>query len=663
MLTPVDQDLAALADAFGVATHYESADQRDVVVEEDVVVAVLAQFDVDASSPGAVRRALAEVTAARAARELPPTLVLREGTAHPLPGPATIHLEDGTRRAAEGTVPGDLPLGWHRVSTGDQDVTLAVVPARLPEVPPAWGWMLQLYALRSAGSWGMGDFADLATVAERSATELGAGVLLVNPVQAVSPTHPIERSPYSPSSRRFANPLYLRVTATDAFARADPDTRAAVLALRPADPDDELIDYDAVWDAKRAALELLWAAGDRTIGRDVDRDTRDFAAFCALAEVHGPDWRDWPEPLRDPAGPAVTAARAELADRVAFHAWLQALCEEQLGRARAAATDAGMPVGVVHDLPVGVHPGGADTWALRDVFASKVRVGAPPDAFNQHGQDWNLPPWRPDRLAEAGYAPFRDVLRAVLRHGDGIRVDHVAGLWRLWWIPPGEPPSRGTYVRYDADAMLGVLALEAHRAGAVVVGEDLGTVEPEVTSTMHDRRVLSSAVLWFQRDWKSDGHPFVPPRDWEPEAMASISTHDLPTVSGWLTAEHVRVRAELHLLDSSPDDEYAAAREDVAELLACARAEGIPTDDPVLALHALLASAASRLVLTSPADAVGERRQPNLPGTVDEYPNWRIPLPVDVAELFANERVRAVVAPLRAARPLPANSSDRRSPR
>ncbi len=648
----VDQDLVALAEACGVATRYENSDQREVEVDEDVVVAVLAQFDVDASTPDAVSRELAALREARARAVLPPTLVLREGTKHDLPGAGAVHLEDGGTREVDGSVPADLPLGWHRLVVGDQDVVLAVVPDRLPEAPPAWGLMLQLYSLRSAQSWGMGDFGDLATTVRRSAEELDAGVLLVNPVQAISPTHPVERSPYSPASRRFANPLYLRVQDTEAFARADDDLRARVLALAvPAGTD--LIDYDAVWDAKRAALELLWPHHPEPVDLDADPALRAFAVFCALAEAHGPDWREWPRALRDPASPEVAAATAELADRVSFHAWLQELCHVQLDGVQRAAREAGMSVGVVHDLPVGVHPGGADTWALRDVFASRVTVGAPPDAFNQQGQDWNLPPWRPDRLAELGYAPFRDVVRSVLRHGDGIRVDHVAGLWRLWWIPPGEPPSRGTYVHYDAEAMVGVLALEAHRAGAVVVGEDLGTVEPEVTRTMHERGLLSSAVLWFQRDWRAPGEPFVAPQNWDPDAMASISTHDLPTVAGWLTAEHVRVRADLGMFDGPPEREYEAAGAERRALVELLRREGVPTDDLLVALHALLASSASKLVLTSPADLLDESRQPNLPGTTDQYPNWRIPLPATVDEFFADERVRSAVAPLRAARPLP----------
>ncbi|WP_344868242.1 4-alpha-glucanotransferase [Amycolatopsis ultiminotia] len=641
-------ELAELAAAHGVATRYENSDQVEVAVEQDIVVAVLAQLDVDAGTPEAIRRELAAVRRARASAELPPTLVVRAGQERDLGRTATVELEDGTLRDVGTALPADLPLGWHHVLTADRRIPLAVVPGRLPAVPPAWGWMLQLYALHSAESWGMGDFGDLRTMASRSAAELGAGVLLVNPVQAVAPAHPVERSPYSPASRRFANPLYLRVTDTEAFRLADGETRAKV---RGPAAGGELIDYDAVWTAKRDALTLLRPFDPRPV--ELDEDLREFATFCALAEVHGSDWREWPEPLRAPGSAEVAAAREELADRIEFHGWLQRLCHEQLDDARRAARVAGMPVGVVHDLPVGVHPGGADTWAAREVFAADVRVGAPPDAFNQQGQDWNLPPWRPDRLAEAGYGPFRDVVRGVLQHADGIRVDHVAGMWRLWWIPPGEPAGRGTYVHYDAEAMLGVLALEAHRAGAVVVGEDLGTVEDAVTETMHERGLLSSAVLWFQRDWDAPDQPFVRPAEWDPDAMASISTHDLPTVSGWLGAEHVRVRSGLDLLTRPAEQEYAEAADERRALLELVAREHLPDDDLVVALHALLASAASRLVLTAPADVIGERRQPNLPGTVDEYPNWRIPLPVTVDGFFADPRVRAAVAPLAAARPLP----------
>ena len=648
--------LSRLAAAHGVAMSYEGSDREVVTVDPDIVVAVLARLDVDADSTESIQRELQLVDAGS---PLPATIALTEGAGRELGVAGQLLLEDGTTLDIHGELPADLPLGWHRLVAGDREITVIVAPARMPEVPRTWGWMLQLYALRSAESWGMGDYGDLAEMARRSGTEQGAGVLLVNPVQAFMPSRPLERSPYSPASRRFANPLYIRVTETAAFAAADDQTRAEIRALAPdgqtveAAPTSSasggLIDYDEVWAAKLAALELLWVhAGEIT--RD-DPDLDGYATWAALAELHGADWREWPEELRDPHGEAVAEARTSLASRIDFHAWLQELCREQLDAARAAAHDAGMPVGIVHDLPVGVHPGGADAWALQDVFASDVRVGCPADAFNPLGQDWGLPPWRPDRLADSGYAPFRDVIRSVLRHGDGIRIDHIAGLWRLWWIPPGEPAHRGTYVHYDPEVMLAVLTLEAHRAGAIVVGEDLGTVEEIVTETMHQRGVLSSAVLWFERDWDAPGQPHIPPQEWEPETMASISTHDLPTVAGWLQDERVRVQADLGLLDGSTDEAYAQAKADREALFDLLRAQGIPADDAVVALHAVIAGAASRLVLSSPADAVGQVQQPNLPGTVDEYPNWRIPLPVDLDAFFADERVHAAVAPMRAARP------------
>ncbi|MEV7397000.1 4-alpha-glucanotransferase [Aeromicrobium sp. NPDC092404] len=649
MATPHDSDaLSRLAAAHGVARSYEGSDREMVTVDDDIVVAVLARLDVDASNPASIERELQRVEADRARRPLPATIAVTEGAGRPIGVAGRLLLEDGRALDVDEELPADLPLGWHRLVTADQEVTVVVAPPRMPEVPRTWGWMLQLYALRSAESWGMGDYGDLAEMARRAGSEQGAGVLLVNPVQAFMPSHPLERSPYSPSSRRFANPLYLRVTASEAFAAADDRTREDVLALLP-DRDTELIDYDAVWAAKLAALELLFPYAG-AVKRD-DPDLEAYATWAALAELHGADWRDWPAELRDPGGEAVAEARTSLAHRVDFHTWLQLLCREQLDAARAAAHEAGMAVGLVHDLPVGVHPGGADAWALQDAFASDVRVGCPADAFNPLGQDWGLPPWRPDKLADSGYAPFRDVIRSVLQHGDGIRVDHVAGLWRLWWIPPGEPAHRGTYVHYDSEVMLAVLTLEAHRAGAIVVGEDLGTVEEVVTETMHERGLLSSSVLWFERDWDAPGQPHVPPQDWEPETMASISTHDLPTVTGWLQDERIRVQADLELLDGPADEAYAQAGNDREALFDLVKAEGIPAEDPVVALHAVIARAASRLVLSSPADAVGQLQQPNLPGTVDEYPNWRLPLPVGLDEFFSDERVHAAVAPLRAARP------------
>ncbi|MFG2042037.1 4-alpha-glucanotransferase [Dactylosporangium sp. NPDC048998] len=550
--------------------------------------------------------------------------------------------------AARGVATWYETAGHRRVDI-DPDVVRAVValleprvvetpapepPVPLPEVPRTWGWMIQLYGVRSAGSWGVGDFADLAGFA-RWAASTGAGAVLVNPLHAVAPVDPMPASPYSPSSRRFVNPLYLRVEDLPEYRSADPALRERVDKLRP--PTGDLVDYDGAWRAKRAALELLYADGPEPAG--AEPALRDFATYTALAEVHGVDWRQWPQELRRP-GPAAYGA-ADPA-RVAFHVWLQRRCAEQLEAANAAA--AGMAVGIMHDLAVGIDPGGADAWTLQDVIAQGARVGAPPDAFNQQGQDWGLATWRPDRLAATGYAAYRDLLRGVLAHAGGLRVDHVAGLWRLWWIPPGRGAAEGAYVHYDSAAMLGVLVEEAARAGAVVVGEDLGTVEPVVTRTLQERNILGSAVLWFTRD---DDGAFLAPERWPEHAMASISTHDLPTATGFLTGEHVLARAEAGVLGRDPRDEWVAAGRERAALLDLLDAEGLTgpdstDEDIVLAMHRLLARTPCRVLLASPYDVLGETRQPNLPGTTGQYPNWRIPLPIPLEELVEDPRMREI---------------------
>ncbi|PRY31524.1 4-alpha-glucanotransferase [Pseudosporangium ferrugineum] len=643
----MDAELTALAEAHGVATWYEDwhRERRDVAAES--VAGVLGLLGVDASTPESVRRELAAVRTAREQHRLPGTVVVREGEQRPLPGAGTIVLEDGTSREVT-AVPDDLPLGWHRLRTGGQDVTLVVVPPRLPEPPETWGWMLQLYALHSDASWGMGDLGDLRTFVEGSH---GAGLVLLNPLHAVTPTLPVPSSPYSPSSRRFANPLYLRVAATDAYRRADPALREQVDALRPRPTADGLIDYSAVWQAKRAALELLWPlAGE--VDLDADPGLTDFAVFCALAEKHGANWQEWPEEFRRPDTPEVRAARK--GDRVAFHVWLQRLLDAQLDAANETARAQGMPVGVVHDLAVGIDPSGADGWLLQDVLAAGVHAGAPPDAFNQLGQDWGLAAWRPDQLIETGYAAYRDMLRRIFRHAGGLRVDHVAGLWRLWWVPPGMGPAEGTYVHYDPDAMLGILALEAHRAGAVVIGEDLGTVLPVMTETLARMNMLGSAVLWFTRDYKNDpDEGYLPAERYPRNALASISTHDLPTAAGFLAGEQVRVRDELGQLAKPVEEERAYAEKDRAQLLARLTDEGLITpgstpEEIIVAMHEFLARTPCRLVTAALYDVLGELDQPNLPGTTDEYPNWRMPLRTSLEQIVADPRVARIAGVLSA---------------
>jgi 4-alpha-glucanotransferase len=350
--------------------------------------------------------------------------------------------------------------------------------------------------------------------------------------------------------------------------------------------------------------------------------------------------------LRSPTAPGIDVARAEHTERIAFWCWVQLLVDEQL-----AGAGEDMVVGVIHDLAVGVDAGGADAWALQDALALGTTVGAPPDSFNQTGQDWGLPPWRPDRLRAFAYAPYRDVVRGVLRRAGGLRIDHVMGLFRLWWVPAGASAAEGTYVSYDADAMLGVLALEAARAGALVVGEDLGTVEDRVRRDLATTGVLGSAVLWFERD--EDSGKFLPPATWRRSALATVTTHDLPTAAGFLAEEQVRVRYELDQLGHSLEEEQKRVREERDALMTMLKQTGLLEKydgDIVLAMHGALVEAPCRVVLAAFGDAVGDLRQPNLPGTVDQYPNWRLPVadgdgrPLTLEELLDDPGVRRLVA-------------------
>jgi 4-alpha-glucanotransferase len=486
----------------------------------------------------------------------------------------------------------------------------------------------------------MGDLGVLRDLARWSGLELGAGLLLCNPLHAVAPVLPQEPSPYFPASRRFSNPLYLRIEDIPEFARLEGEAAQTVAAVaertRRLNHGDR-IDRDAVFAAKQRALALVQAvpleparqASLEDYRRRQGAGLEDFGVFCALVERHGTPWTRWPQALHHPAGAAVTQARQVLAARVDYHIWLQWLCEEQLVAAQDEARAAGMPVGIVHDLAVGVDFGGADGWALQDELARDMTIGAPPDPFNQQGQDWRLPPLLPNRLPESGYAPFRNMLSSILRHSGGIRIDHVMGLFRLWWVPDGASPREGTYVRYPAADLLGVLALEASRASAVVVAEDLGTVEPGVRETLREQGIFGSAVLYFERS----GPLPTPPAAYPRQALASITTHDLPTAAGFWTGAGLALQEELGLLgpDTTPEAEAARAAAERAALQEALRREGLLDDDPslealVTAMHAFLARSASLLAAVGLGDALGDLRQPNLPGTIDEYPNWRLPL-------------------------------------
>jgi 4-alpha-glucanotransferase len=684
--------LARLAAAHGVSTSYETGPGRVVQVPESTVTDVLAALGVDASTPRAVREAL-EQHERDALALLPPTVVARDGspdtTLPPLPAGTALRVrtEDGdTFDWGPGTV---LPLGAHTLQAHAPDgraahATLLVAPERVPAARGrgaggrGFGLLTLIHALLTGRSWGAGDLGDLTELAGWAGRDLGADFVQLGPLHAAVPGTPTDPSPYRPSSRRFPDPLHLRVEAVPEYACLEGEARerAAVLAARGAALRDAVlldgarIDRDEVWALKDQALRLVRevplgparrAAFEEYV-LSLGQPMEDHATWCALAEVHGPDWRTWPSGLDDPRSARTAQARAEHRDRVDRHLWLAWLTDTQLAAAQQAARAAGMTTGLVHDLAVGVHPHGADTWAQQDAFAHGMSVGAPPDAFNALGQDWGLPPWRPDTLAASGYAPYREVLAGVLRHSGGLRIDHVMGHFRLWWIPEGRPPTEGTYVRYDAEAMLAALALEAHRAGAAVIGEDLGTVGPGVRDALGSRGVLGTSVLWFERDWNAsdDGHvPPLPPDRWRPDCLATATTHDLPPTAALLGGDHVALRHGLGLLARPLEEEQAGAAEERAEWLEHFRATGVLTggadeeEAQAQAVHRFLARTPARMVGVWLPDAVGDRRPQNVPGTFDEYPNWRLPVadgtgtPVTLEQLAASPRARALFGVLR----------------
>lgn len=680
----LDEELRRLAERHGVATSYRPAPDRTVAASASAVVAALAALDVDAGTGRAVRAALADRERELRTRLLPPTVVHWMGTPGPLDAlPPGTRLRIDTEQGDSATTADGVPAGVHRVTAAAPDgrtteAQLIVAPERLPTpAGRSYGLLVQLYSLLSRRSWGMGDLGDLSELAGWAGRTAGAGFVQVNPLHAAVPGSPTDPSPYRPSSRRFPDPAHLRVEDVPEFAYVEDRDRVRGLLDRAARlravvlDQGALIDRDAVWQLKREALELVrevpLAPGRRAAYADFlareGRALEDHATWCALAEVHGSDWHTWPPELRDPRSSGTARARTELMDRVDLHCWLAWLTDTQLGAAQRAAREAGMPVGIVHDLAVGVHPRGADAWAQQEYFAAGMSVGAPPDAFNALGQDWGLPPWRPDRLARSGHAPYRQLLRALFRYAGAVRIDHVMGLFRLWWVPQGEPPTRGAYVRHDAEAMLALLTLEASRAGAVVIGEDLGTVEPGVRETLQRRGLLGTSVLWFERDWAGDGRP-LPPHRWRADCLATATTHDLPPTAARLTGEHVGLRDRLGLLTRPVAQERADAAADTGEwldlLARLGLLQGAPGDRSpaaeearVQAVHRFLLRTPARLVGVWLPDGVGDRRPQNVPGTWDQYPNWRLPIadadgrPVTLEELTASPRLHALLETLR----------------
>ncbi len=534
--------------------------------------------------------------------------------------------EDGQVRSVDGHLPEDFPLGYHWFQSAEgRRRRLIVSPGRcwLPE-RRSWGWAVQLYAARSRESWGIGDLADLRSI-RRMAADQGAGFVLINPLHAVAPVPEQEASPYLPATRRFLNPIYLRVPEVPGAETVDLEEDAG-RALN----DGELIDRDAIWARKREVLMRIFFAhgGGEAFGRwreGQGQPLHDWATWAAITEEHGADWHTWPDELRRPGSPALTTYVEQHGAVVAFHAWLQWALELQL----TAATD-GMTV--IQDLPIGFAGGGADAWTWQDVLADGVSVGAPPDAFNSQGQDWGSPPLIPWRLRDADYEPFIQSIRATRAGAGGLRIDHVMGLFRLWWVPRDGTSADGAYVRYPAEDLLDIVALESSRAQALVVGEDLGTVEDGVREAMASHGVLSYRLLWFEDD---------EPATWPAEAMAAITTHDLPTVAGLVGGADL---AEQRENGTGTEEELQRGRSSLLEHL-----PGVDDDssaeEAVERAHQLLAQAPSLLLSATLDDAVGEPRRPNMPGA-GARPNWSLPLPVPVEDLPGHPLLKAVVRTL-----------------
>ncbi|MGI8626418.1 MAG: 4-alpha-glucanotransferase [Geodermatophilaceae bacterium] len=646
-----------MTDDWGIDRHWVDAHERPQTVDERTVQMLRSAIgqppaDLEETAP----------------------LVVRPGQAlDGLPGVAgalEVVCEDGAVRRIQGAVPSDFPLGYHQLRSAEgRGRSLIVSPGRcwLPVGWRAWGWTVQLYAVRSAASWGFGDLGDLRSIREW-AQRSGAGFLLVNPLHAVAPTFPQEPSPYLPASRRFRNPLYLCVEDVPGADLVDlAEFRRAGLPLS----DLQWIHRDAVWRVKRDALHRIFAAVRASPNDDgafagwrAERGEplEEFATWCVLAEKFGPDFHDWPAEFHRPDSDAVTHFRVEQESEIAFFAWLQWALDEQIRSSTHGMT-------VLQDLPIGVDGGGADAWAWQDQLADGVRIGAPPDLLNTNGQNWGSPPLIPWRMRAREYDAFIAAIRATMAATGGLRIDHVMGLFRLWWVPADGSPTEGAYVRYPSADLLNIVALESHRVQAIVVGEDLGTVEPGVREAMAEHGILSYKLLVFEDN---------PPEHWPAQSMAAVTTHDLPTVAGLWSgadlaeqlslgggpeatliegAQELRRRLTPAVLDDDASRESttqpAAGHGDGVSPESAVRPadgprQGVSPESAVATAYDLLARSPAVLLSATLEDAIAEQRRPNMPGITDR-PNWALPMPVRIEDLPAHPVATAIAQTLNGA--------------
>ncbi len=595
-----------------------------------------------------------------------------------------------------------LGAGYHRLSVrvddkkGERTASQAVIVVpRQAYVPEAlqgdaklWGFTAQLYGIRSGNNWGVGSFSDLKALVDWAA-ETGAAFVGINPVHLLFPEDPSKISPYGPSSRRFLQPWYVDVEAVPEFGESEEvrrwfgqdRIREACESARRA----PLVDYERVWRIQKQALEKLYghfrehhldkdSARARSFRRFLEHSGNDmesygvFHALDAYFRRENPStwgWPLWPSPYHDPRSSAVAKFAAEHREAVMFHQYVAWNAWEQLAACGRRSWERGLAVGLYGDLPVGVDPAGLDTWLDPSIFALEVRIGAPPDDFNPKGQEWGVCPYLPQALKEAAYKPFIAMLRAAMSDFGALRIDHVMGLMRQFWIPAGLDARHGAYVRYPFEDLLGIVLLESERNRCLVVGEDLGTVPDRVRAAMDETRVFGCRLCFFERT--EDGS-FPPPDRYPPFTMASFATHDLPTVEGFWEGEDLQVRDRLKLFPSPEIREkiLLGRTADQASLRELLKSWGFveedngpspPADEETrtrrraAALYRYLAASGSKLLAVSLEDLCGVTEQVNVPGTVTEHPNWRRKLPFDLQTMKVHPRVQAILAAVQEKRP------------
>ena len=704
-MNPESSSLAHLAHYCGIAAAYHDIWGKLHPTSDATRAALLAAMHLPperiAADPAALQ---AELEATEAGRELPPVVVVRACATQRIPQRLagwewTLTLEDG-RAAARGTCPDGLlefaapdTPGYHRLdfARGNERRSLPCIvvphhcyqPELLAQGGRVWGFAVQLYAMRSTRNWGIGDFGDLLPLLLLAHTH-GGHVVGINPLHALFPDNPAHISPYSPSQRAALNPLYLDIESLPEFAAckaaqervASVDFQDLLHQLRAT----EFVDYPGVVAAKNAILALLFDQFRRSGGARMATFTawrgqqgkalEAYACFCALQEhFRAQDgncwgWPVWPEDCRNPDSPAVAALTVTHAERIDYHAWLQWLTDEQLGNITAEAESAGIAVGIYQDLAIGANAGGAEIWHNQAVFAAGAHAGAPPDEINSMGQEWGLPPFVPEPLRAAAYAPLVDILRANMRHAGALRIDHVMGLQRLFWVPADMPASEGAYVSYPFEDMLGIVALESVRNRCLVIGEDLGTVPEGFRERLLEAGVLSYHPLMFERS--PDGQ-FRLPGELPPQALAAFGTHDLPTLRGFWRGTDLDIRARLQLLPSEELRQRLVTERDWdrGRLLWALEREGLlppgvskdqslmPELVPAVidAIHAYLARSRAQIFVVQPEDFLGVVDQPNLPGTLeDKHPNWQRKLPVPLEAWEDHPGFRQCIAALRTGR-------------